>query len=129
MKDDKLWKIFSVYIRLRDADGNGFCRCITTGRLVYWKDCDAGHFISRRHLATKYDERNVNAQSRGSNRFRSGDQFLYSVNVDKKWGKDTAIKLLAKSRQTKKFYDFEIKALEEHYKKEVERLKKEKLNK
>jgi hypothetical protein len=126
VKDDKLWKVYSVYIRLRDADKNGMIRCITSGRMVHWKDADAGHFISRRHMATKYDERNVNAQSRHDNRFASGEQFKHSKAIDQKWGSGTADKLLVKSRTTSKMGSFEINALTEHYKKEVERLKSEK---
>lgn len=126
MKDDKLWKVFSVYIRLRDADSNGIVRCITSGRMVNWKDADAGHFISRRYMATKYDERNVNAQSRHDNRFAAGEQFKHSKAIDIKWGAGTADKLLVKSRTISKIASFEINELTKHYKKEVERLKKEK---
>src|SRR5688500_14823181 len=100
MKDDKLWKIFSEYIRLRDANADGYCVCITSGRLIHWKDCDAGHFISRRHMATKYDEQNVHAQRRFDNRFAAGEQFVYARAIDAKYGKGTADKILARSRMT-----------------------------
>ena len=126
MKDDKLWKVFSIYIRLRDADKNGIVTCITSGRRYHWKDVDAGHFISRRHLATKFNEQNVNAQSRHDNRFSSGEQFKYAKAIDKKWGAGTADKLLVLSRMTCKRGKFEIDELTKHYLKEIERLKVEK---
>jgi hypothetical protein len=126
MKDDKLWKAFSVYIRVRDADSNGYCRCITSGKLVHWTECDAGHFISRRHMATKYDEQNVHAQGRGDNRFRSGEQLIYAKAIDKKYGQGTADRILARSRGTRKFEQFEIESLTKHYQAEASRLKKEK---
>ncbi len=126
MKDDALWKVFSVYIRLRDADKNGNIRCISSGKICHWKEADAGHFIGRRHMATKYHEQNVNAQGRGANRFNGGEQFAYSKAIDKKYGPGTSDKLLVLSRQLKKYHDFEIKALIGHYKREVERLQKEK---
>jgi hypothetical protein len=126
MKDDKLWREFSRFIRLRDADSNGYCRCITSGKLVHWTRCDAGHFISRRHMATKYDEQNVNSQGRGDNRFRSGEQLIYAKSLDKKYGPGTADRILARSRGTRKFEQFEIDALTKHYKAEAERLKREK---
>ena len=31
-------KIFSEYIRLNDADDNGFCQCITCGSIKHWKN-------------------------------------------------------------------------------------------
>lgn len=126
MIDDKLWKVFSRYIRVRDADENGMISCITSGRRVHWKDADAGHFISRRHLATKYDERNVNAQSRHDNRFAAGEQYKHAKAIDKKWGEGTADKLLVLSRVTCKRGKFEIDVMLKHYTKEVERLMAEK---
>lgn len=55
---------FSLYIRLRDSDANGYSRCISCGKPVYWKEADCGHFINRRHMNTRYDERNCNLQCR-----------------------------------------------------------------
>src|SRR5678809_1463045 len=115
MSDAKLNKVFSEFIRLRDSDENGYITCITSGRKVFWKDADAGHFISRRHLATKYHEHNVNGQSRHDNRFQYGRQFEYSKAIDKKWGNGTADRLLVLSRTTCKMGKFEIDALTIHY--------------
>ena len=126
MIDDKLWKIFSEYIRLRDADENGYCTCCTSGELIFWKDCDAGHFISRRHLATKFDEKNVHSQRRFDNRFAAGNQFAYSKFIDKKYGKGTADLLELKSRQRHKIGKFEIDQLTKYYKEKVQEFKKEK---
>jgi len=126
MTDDKLWKVFSEFIRLRDADNNGITTCITSGRRVHWKDADAGHFIGRRHRATKFDEQNVQAQSRHDNRLASGSQFAYGHAIDLKYGEGTALKLLALSRTTCKRGKFEIDELTKYYKKEVARLKQEK---
>jgi hypothetical protein len=124
MRDDKLWKAFSEYIRLRDSDENGYCICITSGRRVHWTECDAGHFISRRHMATKYDEQNVHAQGRFDNRFAAGQQFIYAKEIDKKYGKGTADKLLIRSRMTAKIGKFEIDNLTKHYKEEAKKLRK-----
>lgn len=123
MKDDKLWKVFSEYIRLRDADENGFITCITSGRRVHWRESDAGHFISRRHMATKYNEKNVNAQSRHDNRFASGKQFEYALAIDRKYGKGTAEKLLILSKQTCKIGQFEIDQMTKYYQEKVKELK------
>lgn len=124
--DEKLWDIFSIYIRLRDANKNGMITCVTSGRVVHWKDSDAGHFISRRHLSTKFDEQNVHAQSRHDNRFQYGRQFEYAKFIDKKYGIGTADKLLVKSRMICKRGQFEIDTMSDFYKKEVDRIKTEK---
>jgi hypothetical protein len=77
-------------------------------------------------MATKYDEQNVHAQSRGANRFHGGEQMIYSKAIDKKYGAGTADRILARSRGTRKIEQFEIDALTKHYQSEVARIKKEK---
>jgi hypothetical protein len=126
MQDDKLWKAFSIWVRLRDADEYGYCVCITSGKRIHWTECDAGHFISRRHMATKYDEQNVHAQNRGDNRFHSGQQYIYARAIDKKYGRGTADKILIRSRQVKKLGKFEIEIMTKHYRELAAKLKKEK---
>lgn len=102
-------RYFSEYIRLRDADSSGMVRCITCEKIVAWNDCDAGHFIDRSHKATRYDERNVNAQCKTCNRFQSGRQYEHGKAIDLKYGDGTADELLQLSRQiikaNKDFYE------------------------
>lgn len=86
----KLDRIFSEYIRVRDANSNGYCVCISCGRVDHYKLMDAGHFISRDKKATRFDARNVHAQCRNCNRFRSGEQFAHGLSIDKKYGSGTA---------------------------------------
>ena len=58
----KLDKVFSKYIRLRDAMPNGLCKCISCGRLKPIKEVDAGHYFSRVHMATRFDPFNVHGE-------------------------------------------------------------------
>lgn len=122
---EKLDTVFSEFIRLRDSDQNGICRCITSGEFVHWRDCDAGHFITRDNMATRFDEKNVNAQGRKDNRFLSGKQFEHGQAIDRKHGAGTAEFLLHKSKSPCKFEDFEIEAMIKYYKDEVKELKAE----
>jgi hypothetical protein len=123
---NKLDMIFSLYIRLRDADQNGICRCITSGTFGHFSDMDAGHFITRENMATRWEEENVNAQGRGDNRFKSGKQFEHGLAIDKKFGHGTASKLLIKSKSPCHFEDFELEQMYQYYKNEVKQLKIEK---
>ena len=55
----KLDAIFSQYIRLKDADHNGNVTCFTCGKVEHYKKgMQCGHFQSRKHLATRFDEEN-----------------------------------------------------------------------
>ena len=60
----KLDIIFSKYIRLKDADPSGNVECYTCGVVKQWeKDgMQAGHFMSRKHTITRWDEQNVKPQ-------------------------------------------------------------------
>jgi hypothetical protein len=54
----KLDSIFSQYIRLRYSK-NEISECVTCGKQDHWKKLQAGHFVSRKHYATRWDEDNV----------------------------------------------------------------------
>jgi hypothetical protein len=118
--------VFSQYIRLRDSDNEGYCTCCSSGKRVFWKDCDAGHFVSRKHLATRYHEKNVHAQSRSDNRFNEGNSAGYAIFLMSKYGPDILEFLEARSKQTVKWTQFEINNMTENYKLKVKQLLNEK---
>ena len=60
----KLDKVFSRYIRLRDCMPNGYFRCISCGQIKPYEQADCGHYHSRRHMATRFDEDNAHAECR-----------------------------------------------------------------
>ena len=61
---NKLDKVFSLYIRKRDAMpyGGRYFKCISCGRVLPFEQADCGHFWSRRHMATRFDEDNCNSE-------------------------------------------------------------------
>ena len=119
-------RIFSLFIRLRDADNSGYCCCITCGKIFHWKNGDAGHFIPRDRHATRYNTKNVNFQCLHCNRFRSGEQYAHGIAIDKKYGTGTAdqLKLLSQSKAHLK--DFWLQYHIDLYRQKVKQLKKEK---
>lgn len=122
----KLDTIFSEFIRLRDCDHQGICKCITCGEFDHWRKVDAGHFITRDNMATRWEEENVHAQCQSCNRFKSGKQFEHGLAVDKKHGPGTASKLLVKSKGVCNWQDFEIETMATYYRNAVKELKQEK---
>lgn len=126
-KETRLWKEFSIYIRIRDADNAGMVRCITSGKLIHWTKTDCGHGISRGIRATKYHEQNNHAQSRKDNRYKEGCKDQYSKEVDRRYGPGTWDRLLVLSKSTSKVLSKEeIDRLTDHYRGEADRIKKEK---
>lgn len=122
----KLWRIFSKYVRLRDSDEFGYCYCITSGKQLFWKEAQAGHFLSRRYNNTLYHEQNVHAQSAYDNMHLSGNQYIYGKRVDELYGPGTADEILRLSRVEKKFTPEELQGMITYYNFEVIRMLKEK---
>ena len=124
-KTQKYWKTkidapFHEYIRRRDADNSsGYCKCISCNKPIHFTESDGGHFISRKHLNTRYDEENVNAQCRKCNRFEDGRQFEYSLNL----GEELSNKLLIKSKQILKLNDAEWLEIFEEFRDKLKAIK------
>lgn len=67
----KLWKLFSEYIRLRDADSNGMVSCVTCDSSGKWQGdyFQAGHFLGGRNNGILFVEECCHAQCSRCNRF------------------------------------------------------------
>ncbi len=126
MKYDALSSWFSKYIRLRDSDEGGYCKCFTCDKVVFWKEIDAGHFVSRRHQNTKFNEYNCHAQCRYCNHILHGNQFVYGIKLDEKYGFGTASQMMIYSRALLKRTFAEKKELQKDFEKRAKELAKQK---
>lgn len=68
---DEVSVLLQKLVRLKAADNQGYCKCVTCGVKKHWKEMDGGHFISRTHQGTKILEENIHPQCKGCN-LRSG---------------------------------------------------------
>jgi len=118
---DRLDKIFSLFIRLRDSDEFGYGNCVTCNKKVYYKEAHCGHFMSRRHLSTRWDEDNCALQCVRCNIFDQGRQYQFSLYLENK-EKGLPEKLLIKSQKTVKLLKSDYQTLIELYKKKVKEL-------
>lgn len=117
----KLDKVFSEYIRKRDTY-NGVFKCISCGKLLPYEQADCGHYINRKHMATRFDEMNCNAQCRSCNRFDEGNMQGYRRGLVAKYGEQQVTLLEAKKHTFRKYSDFEYDVLIKHYKEEIKKL-------
>lgn len=106
----KLDTVFSQYIRRRYAT-NDIAECVTCGKRDHWKKMDAGHFMSRKHYSTRWDEDNVQVQCKSCNLYNQGEQYKYSIFL----GDQKSEELYMKSKQTVKISNFELEELIEIY--------------
>ena len=116
-------KTFSLFIRLRDTDRNGIFTCCTCHEKKEWHQLNAGHFISRRFMNTRWDEENVAPQCYGCNVMQYGQQYLFAKWIDKTYGEGKADELLQRSREVVKFSDYELREMIELYKQKLMQLK------
>lgn len=123
---DRLDTVFSKYIRLRDAMPSGMFRCISCGKIKPLDQADCGHFHSRIHMSTRFDEDNCNAECRYCNRFSADHIIGYRENLIKKIGGQRFTLLELKAHQSRKWSHFELEQLIKYYRARVEMLQREK---
>jgi hypothetical protein len=111
----KLDTEFSLFIRKRYAKNN-IAVCYTCGKQDEVKNLQCGHFQSRKHYSTRWDELNCQVQCYACNVMRYGEQYKFGLYLNAQFGEDTATSLMIKSKSTLKLKDFEIIDMIEKYK-------------
>jgi len=119
----KLDKIFSQFIRLRAVNDEGYGECFTCGRLRFYKNADAGHFMVRQKMSTRFDELNVQFQCKSCNGFEGGAQYKFAKRLDEIYGEGTAERILLESNQNKKWTVAELEEKVRYYRQKVNEIK------
>ena len=117
----KLDSIFSQYIRQKDADNN-MATCFTCNKVDDVKSLQNGHFQSRKHYSTRWDEVNCQVQCPKCNVFNYGEQFVFGSKLDSKYGEGTARRLHIKAQQIVKLSDNDIEEMIKRYKDFVDKM-------
>lgn len=112
-------KVFSEYIRRRYTNDNGITECYTCGKKDHWKELQCGHFMSRKHYSTRWNETNCQVQCAGCNVFRYGEQYKFGRNLDIEFGNGTADDLHQLSRQIVKYDNHDLIEMIKHYEKKL----------
>jgi len=118
----KLDTVFSMFIRLRDTEG-GAGQCITCSKRLTYEQGQAGHWISRSYLSTRWDERNVHLQCPADNLYRKGAPAEYAVALVQKYGEGILQELVDLKRETRKFSRTELQDKINHYETLINQLK------
>lgn len=102
------------------------------GQIKPFTQADCGHYFSRTHLATRFDENNCHAECRHCNRFKADHLEGYRVNLIAKIGQQKFDLLKWKIKDSKdnpqnyKKSDFDYEQLIKYYKALSKKLRKEK---
>ena len=117
----KLDTVFSQYIRRKDAIDE-IATCVTCGKKDHWSKLQNGHWASRRHYSTRWDEQNCNVQCAGCNVFRAGEIYLYTKYLCSQYGENFPEELYIKSQEIVKFADVDLIEMIEYYNNKVNEL-------
>ena len=118
----KLDKVFSQYIRLRDVMPSGFFKCISCGKIKPFAEADCGHYHSRTHMATRFEEDNCHCECRFCNRMSADHLIGYRENLITKIGFSRVERLNVLAHSQKHWLDCELEEKIAYYKAEVKRL-------
>lgn len=125
---DKLWDIFSIYIRTRDKG-----TCFTCGARNWNEELgefdirgmQAGHF---KHTVLDFDEMNINCQCVRCNHHLSGNGTVYAMNLIRKYGLEAVEDLERRATHERangrKYTEEELLERINYYKQKTEELKR-----
>ena len=66
---EKAAKLLQRYVRLKASDDDGYCQCVTCGKIDHYTAMQGGHFYSRRHTVFKLFEENIHVQCPACNQW------------------------------------------------------------
>lgn len=107
--------VFSIYIRKKYADEKGMVRCFTCSKLIPWQESQNSHYCSRRHMNTRFEEKNCAPACFACNVFKHGALDDYALALQRKCGDGILKELNRLKNQTKKWTAQELLSLIEKY--------------
>ena len=66
---EKAAKLLQRYVRLKRSYDDGYCQCVTCGKVDHYTAMQGGHFYSRRHTVFKLFEENIHVQCPACNQW------------------------------------------------------------
>ena len=118
----KCWKVFSEYVRRKEADAGGTNYCFTCGAPKFWKELHAGHFVGGRTNSVLFNEEIVKPQCLACNVFRNGNYGPYTLKMIDLHGREKVEQFLALRHQVRKYTRAEIEDLIQSYKLKISAL-------
>ena len=108
-------KVFSAYIRQREKGPTGWATCVTCGYQDIWKRLQCGHYVSRTHLATRWNEKNAAVQCYACNILRRGNHAEFTLYLQGKYGQGIIEELVEAKHRTVKYTRAELQELIDSY--------------
>jgi len=120
----KAWTEFSKYIRLKNADRDGYVHCYTCGKRMFWKEAQAGHGLSGRGNSILFDEEIVKPQCASCNIFKGGNYDSFHSRLIEENGIEWFNRKLKQKHETKQFTAKELEDMIKYYREEIKKIEK-----
>lgn len=124
--EKKADKYFSLLIRLEAANQNGYCKCVSCGKLLPIKEIQAGHYHTRNNHLTRWDKRNVNPQCCTCNYREEGSKYGYSKYMFEHYTVEELEELNRLAHTSVKFSIDALDAMSQQFLDEIRQLEKKK---
>lgn len=109
--------------RIESSDENGYCKCVTCGKVEHYKEMHGGHYIPRAKTATKLHELNIHPQCVSCNKYRAEEaKCWYATYMIETYGYEFVKWLQAESRKEKKYTRPEIEEIISQFKQRLKEL-------
>jgi hypothetical protein len=109
--------LFSIHIRKKYADSDGYVKCYTCDKAYPIKEIQCGHFVRRVHLSTRWDEDNARPQCFACNVWKRGNYDEFALRLVNECGTDILNRLNVRKNEickmTKSKYETLISELED----------------
>jgi hypothetical protein len=123
--EEKLDRIFSVFIRLRDCDHKWIVHCPLCSRQWHRRDAQNMHFRKRTFKKYKFSEINCHAWCEHCNVMLNWNEWAYAIRmIENYWIEIT--KELKFDKSTYKIHTYEFQEMIDHYLKRIKELAEEK---
>jgi hypothetical protein len=102
---EDLAKLLQKLVRMKAADENGYCRCVTCNKSYHWKQMQGGHFIERGRIPTKIVEENIHPQCEYCNQWgmkKASVVLIYREYMVDTYGSDFVDELIIQSNTVAK---------------------------
>ena len=116
------WKVFSEYVRRKDADADGYALCYTSEVRAHWKNLQCGHAIGGRHNAVLFDEEICRPQTVSENVFKRGNYPVFTAKLIRENGLEWFERKLEGSRVVVKLTRSDLEELIQTYKQKIKYL-------
>ena len=108
-------RVFSEYIRLKNANKDWICKCVTCWAEMSYTDIQNGHFISRGNMRYRFSEINCHPQCYKCNCILSGNYQRYTFYmIDKYWMDKVQEMMDDKTTKEYKQYEYEEMIIERY---------------